>query len=230
MLLTGELSPSIGSLIIAREALWIGSIGNGMMDFGLELFSPEKRFRGMRWRRKGKIALDEDEEDEEEEVDGVEGLGGGGAVPGKNEYGEAESPVLTANIYERWVEVRVRGYFADIAYRLSFSWLTRELRSLFYETVLTHVLSYAVPRYQKSLLRFFPNEMSLIAAVPWRRRHVVSPTLRLRRIPLQPPRRLMATADLPRQVEEEVQSFPQDRYCPSLWFPLPYRRYPQSDI
>ena len=104
MIVTGDLSPSVSSLVLARESLWIASIAIGMLDFLLELFSPEKRWRRMRWKapwsQEGKIALDEDEE-EDEATDSVAGLDGEGAVSGKNEYGEAESPVLTANIYER---------------------------------------------------------------------------------------------------------------------------------
>lgn len=98
MVLIGDFSATIVPLVIARESLWIVSIVVGMMDFLLELFGPEKRWKRFTWRSEGKIKLD-DEEDEE--VDGVDGLNGGGSVPGKNEYGEPESPVLTANIYER---------------------------------------------------------------------------------------------------------------------------------
>ena len=86
-------------LVIAREALWIASIALGHVDFVIELFSPEKQWRRIKtpWSKYGKIALEEDEE-----ADTVQGLNG--EVP----YDEIESPVLTANIYER----------------LSFSWLT----------------------------------------------------------------------------------------------------------
>jgi ATP-binding cassette subfamily C (CFTR/MRP) protein 1 len=107
MLETGRLSKSTDTLVLARESLWLISVTAGMIAFCLELFSPEKRFRKWTWKRSGKIALDEDEE---EERDGVDSLNGGGDVPGKNEDGDMESPVLTANIYER----------------LTFSWLTRK--------------------------------------------------------------------------------------------------------
>ncbi|ORY24672.1 hypothetical protein BCR39DRAFT_546075 [Naematelia encephala] len=111
MILTGALSRELshsaaGRLQLAREALWISSIVIGLIDFTLELFSPEKRWRKLRWTapwaKEGKIALEEDEE--EDAIDGLDGE----AVAGKSEYGEMESPVTTANIYER----------------LTFSWLT----------------------------------------------------------------------------------------------------------
>lgn len=102
MIITGELSSHLshtseGRLALARQSLWIGSIALGLVDFSLELYSPEKRWKKWRapWSKRGKIALEEDEEDDS--VDGVEG-----------DYGGIESPVLVANIYER----------------LSFSWLT----------------------------------------------------------------------------------------------------------
>lgn len=115
MILTGALSLDLshslpGRLLLAREALWLASAGFGMIEFVLELYSPEKRWKRIRWRApwssEGKIALEQDEE--EEALDGVEDLNGGGGVSGKNEYGEVESPVSTANIFER----------------LTFSWLT----------------------------------------------------------------------------------------------------------
>lgn len=72
------------------------------IDFFLELYSPEKRWKRMKWsapwKNEGGIALDDDEV---EEAFAVDGLNGGNAVPRKNEFGEVESPVLTANIYER---------------------------------------------------------------------------------------------------------------------------------
>ncbi|KAK8865675.1 hypothetical protein IAR55_000820 [Kwoniella newhampshirensis] len=105
MIVTGELSLELtkstsGRLLIAREALWFATIAVGLMDFVLELYSPEKRWRKWKapWRSEGKIAL---EEDEDESEDGLEGLNGEGAVPGKNEHGDMESPVVTANIYEQ---------------------------------------------------------------------------------------------------------------------------------
>ena len=106
MFLVGDFSTVAGPLVIARESLWLTSIGIGMVGFLFELFSPEKKWKRFRWwRKQGNIKLDEDEEEDEEEEgdDGVEGLNGGGAVPGKTEYGDLESPVLTANVYERSV-------------------------------------------------------------------------------------------------------------------------------
>jgi ATP-binding cassette subfamily C (CFTR/MRP) protein 1 len=111
MIYTGTLSRSSESIVVARAAIWLASIVVGLIVFCLELYSPEKRFKKWSWtfwKSDGKIKLDEDEE--EEERDGVDSLNGGGVVPGKNEDGDLESPVLTANIYER----------------LTFSWLTRE--------------------------------------------------------------------------------------------------------
>ena len=99
MISIGDFSSLVGPLVIARESMWIASIVISMADFVLELFSPEKRWKRIRWRSAGNIKLDD--EDEEVEADGVDDHNGGGAVPGKNEYGEPESPVLTANIYER---------------------------------------------------------------------------------------------------------------------------------
>ena len=96
-----------GRMLIARESLWLAGLIFGLVDFYLELSSPEKRWNKNTWRApwssKGKIALEDDEE-----ADTVDQPNGGGAVSGKDEYGDVESPVLTANFYER----------------LSFSWLT----------------------------------------------------------------------------------------------------------
>ncbi|WVQ85431.1 hypothetical protein IAT38_007596 [Cryptococcus sp. DSM 104549] len=99
-------SSTAGRLTIARQAFWFASIAFALGDFVLELYSPEKRWKNWQapWRKEGKIALEE----EEEEVDGVQGLNGEGAVPGKNGYGDVESPISVANIYEI----------------LTFSWLT----------------------------------------------------------------------------------------------------------
>ena len=108
MILTGELSAKLGDtsagrLTLARQSLWIATIALGLIDFGLELYAPEKRWKKWRapWARRGKIALDDEDEDE----DTVEGLNGDNAY---SIYEGIESPVLVANIYER----------------LSFSWLT----------------------------------------------------------------------------------------------------------
>ncbi|GMK60092.1 hypothetical protein CspeluHIS016_0903090 [Cutaneotrichosporon spelunceum] len=92
--LTGEHTLG-GRLLIARESLWFASIGIGFIAFVLELYSPEKHWSGWRalFSSDGKIRL-EDEEDDGEHV-------------GKEDY-EVESPVATANIYQR----------------LTFSWLT----------------------------------------------------------------------------------------------------------
>lgn len=103
MILTGLLSfdmtnTSAGRLTLARESLWLASVGLGIAEFVLELYSPEKRW-------KGGIKLP-DSDDEDEARDHVEGY----SALGKNEYGDVESPVVSANIYER----------------LTFSWLTRE--------------------------------------------------------------------------------------------------------
>jgi hypothetical protein len=115
MILTGILSlgmqeTSQGRIVLAREICWLTSIGVGLVGFVFELFSPEKRWRKFRWfKGKGKIQLDDSDEEDEAE-DGVDSLNGNGAVAGKNEYGDLESPVVTANLYER----------------LTFSWLTRK--------------------------------------------------------------------------------------------------------
>jgi hypothetical protein len=114
MILTGDLSmgmseTSTGRTVLAREICWLSAIGFGLIAFALELFSPEKRWRKFRWfQSNGKIRLDDSDDDEAE--DGVDAMNGGGAVYGKNEDGEMESPVITANLYER----------------LTFSWLTRK--------------------------------------------------------------------------------------------------------
>ncbi|BEJ18143.1 hypothetical protein CspHIS471_0704200 [Cutaneotrichosporon sp. HIS471] len=92
--LTGEHTLG-GRLLIARESLWFASIGFGLFAFVLELYCPEKHWNGWRalFSRDGKIRL----EDEEDDVEPV----------GKDDY-EVESPVATANIFQR----------------LTFSWLT----------------------------------------------------------------------------------------------------------
>lgn len=89
--LSGELSRTLsGRLCIAREALWISSLGFGFIGFVLELFCPEKRWKQWRapWARGG-VRLEDDEED----FNGVNGA--------SKENDEVESPVATANIYER---------------------------------------------------------------------------------------------------------------------------------
>ena len=110
--LTGHFASVIthtvdGRITIARESLWLASVAFGLAVFVLELYSPEKQWKstwGLPWNREGKIRL----EDEDEARDTVEGPGG--VIYGKNEYGEMESPVVSANVYER----------------LTFSWLTRK--------------------------------------------------------------------------------------------------------
>lgn len=105
----GMSETSTGRTVLAREICWLSAIGFGLIAFALELFSPEKRWRKFRWfQSNGKIRLDDSDDDEAE--DGVDAMNGGGAVYGKNEDGEMESPVITANLYER----------------LTFSWLTRK--------------------------------------------------------------------------------------------------------
>lgn len=108
MILTGKFSPDItntdiGRMTLARESLWLASAVFGLAEFVLELFSPEKRWKSSWWTSEGRIKLPESDEDEER--DQVQGLG-----LSKNEYGDVESPVVRANIYER----------------LTFSWLTRK--------------------------------------------------------------------------------------------------------
>lgn len=112
MIVSGALNSGLthstsGRLLLARQAFWFASIIAALPAFLLELYSPEKKWQRWNapWKRNGKIAL---EDDEEEEADGIENLDGQGAVPGKNAYGDVESPVSTANIYEI----------------LTFSWLT----------------------------------------------------------------------------------------------------------
>jgi ATP-binding cassette subfamily C (CFTR/MRP) protein 1 len=106
MIITGALSLGMqasdeGKLVLAREICWLSSIGIGLISFSLELFSPEKRWKKMKWMRGGgKIRLDDSDEDESDDE--------GTAI--KNEDGDMESPVVTANLFER----------------LTFSWLTRE--------------------------------------------------------------------------------------------------------
>ncbi|KAL7423700.1 hypothetical protein Q5752_001282 [Cryptotrichosporon argae] len=95
LVVTGALSLALkhtgaGRVVLAREALWLASVGVAAVEFVLELYSPERKWRP--WGR-GKIALDEDVDEDS------------GAI---SEDGEKESPVVTANIYER----------------LTFSWLT----------------------------------------------------------------------------------------------------------
>ncbi|WRT65913.1 uncharacterized protein IL334_002864 [Kwoniella shivajii] len=120
MIVTGDLSRHLthtlpGRCLLARESFWFLSIVTGMIDFILELYSPEKRWKTFRasWSssKKGKIALDDESDEEEELLNGVDSLNGDGRVlpnSGKNEHGDIESPVSTANIYEQ----------------LTFSWLT----------------------------------------------------------------------------------------------------------
>ncbi|OCF43197.1 metal resistance protein ycf1 [Kwoniella heveanensis CBS 569] len=115
MIITGDLGRHLthtlsGRLLLARESFWFLSIVTGMIDFVFELYSPEKRWKKFSapWKKQGKIALEDEEDDEEEGVDCVDSLDGEGAVYAKNENGEIESPISTANIYEK----------------LTFSWLT----------------------------------------------------------------------------------------------------------
>jgi len=112
MISTNRLSPKHnGTVALTRETLWLASIVFGLTDFMLELYSPERKWKSFklaRWRTDGKIRLD-DSEEEDETLDGVDAINGGGAVASKEDDG-VESPVVTANIYER----------------LTFSWLTRE--------------------------------------------------------------------------------------------------------
>jgi hypothetical protein len=89
------------SVLLAREAFWMGSVGLGLIDFVLELYSPEKRWQAMRWglpwNGMSNLVLEEDEEEDSRNADGV----------AEAEHGTKESPMSTANIYER----------------LTFSWL-----------------------------------------------------------------------------------------------------------
>lgn len=121
VILTGQFAPKMkytveGRIALARESLWIATIGIGLIGFLLELFTPEKRWKKFSWRRlvglprrgEGKIALDSDDEEDREGYDQVGGLNGEGAISasvvaaaGKNEYGDMESPVVTANVFER---------------------------------------------------------------------------------------------------------------------------------
>ncbi|TYJ52875.1 hypothetical protein B9479_006510 [Cryptococcus floricola] len=113
IIITGQLSSVLtqstsGRVILARESFWFISVFVGLGSFLLELHSPEKKWQKWRapWSKEGKIALLD--EDEDEEADIVNDLQGGGAVYGKNVYGDVESPITTANIFEI----------------LTFSWLT----------------------------------------------------------------------------------------------------------
>ncbi|RXK42574.1 hypothetical protein M231_00128 [Tremella mesenterica] len=116
MIITGDFSRELshstpGRLVLAREILWLISGVYGLAAFFLELYSPEKRWKRFRWTKpwskEGKIQLD-DSDSEDEALNGVDALNGAGSVSGKNEDGDMECPVLTANFYER----------------LTFSWLT----------------------------------------------------------------------------------------------------------
>lgn len=112
MINTGQFSPKRNTTAdLTRETLWLASIVFGLTDFMLELYSPERKWQSFKlahWRKDGKIRLD-DSDEEDEALNGVDAVNGGGAVAGKEQDG-MESPVVTANIYER----------------LTFSWLTRE--------------------------------------------------------------------------------------------------------
>jgi len=91
--LAGGLNDTVtGRLLIAREALWFSSVGLGFIAFVLELYTPEKHWKAYRapWARRG-IRLEEDEEHDS--------FNGGPTKPQEND--EMESPVATANIYER---------------------------------------------------------------------------------------------------------------------------------
>lgn len=97
-IITGSLSLDLshtlqGRIVLAREALWFSSVGIALVAYILELYSPEKHWGVWTapWSR-GKIRLEEDEEE-----DNFDSAG-----PFK-EDNEVESPVATANIYERWV-------------------------------------------------------------------------------------------------------------------------------
>lgn len=88
-------------VLLVREAFWMGSVGLGLIDFVLELFSPEKRWQtmtwGWPWNGVLKLVLEEDGEEDSRNADGV----------AEDDNGNMESPMSTANIYER----------------LTFSWL-----------------------------------------------------------------------------------------------------------
>jgi hypothetical protein len=95
-ILTGALSDELkktlaGRLTLAREGLWFGAIGFGFIAFILELETPEKHWKTWRapWAR-GAIRLEEDEEQDTFN----------GSAIGKDDN-EIESPVATANIYQR---------------------------------------------------------------------------------------------------------------------------------
>lgn len=101
-ILTGRLNPDLGHtlpgrLTLTREGLWFSSLGIGFIAFGFELYCPETQWKAWRapWSG-GKIRLEDDEESD--------------TVAEPKLDDEVESPVATANIYER----------------LTFSWLTRE--------------------------------------------------------------------------------------------------------
>ena len=120
MIISGDFSKNLthstaGRLVLARESLWLASGAFGLVGFLLELYSPEKRWKKIRWSapwsKEGKLRLD-DSDDSDEEYDRVDDLNGNGTLVGKNEDGEVESPVVTANFYER----------------LTFSWLTPMLQ------------------------------------------------------------------------------------------------------
>ncbi|WOO86211.1 Metal resistance protein YCF1 [Vanrija pseudolonga] len=99
-ILTGRLNPDLGHtlpgrLTLAREGLWFSSLGIGFIAFGFELYCPETQWKAWHapWSS-GKIRLEDDEEND--------------TVAEPKLDDEIESPVATANIYER----------------LTFSWLT----------------------------------------------------------------------------------------------------------
>jgi hypothetical protein len=88
-------------VLVSREAFWMGSVGLGLIDFVLELYSPEKRWQTMRWglpwSGMSNLLLEEDGEEDNRNANGVAEV----------DHGAMESPMSTANIYER----------------LTFSWL-----------------------------------------------------------------------------------------------------------
>lgn len=184
MILTGELSLDIngttsGRITLAREALWIATIGLGLVDLMLELFSPEKRWKKFKllgpWQKEGKIKLD-DSDEEDEAANGVDAVNGGGAVPSKTEDG-VESPVVTANIYER----------------LTFSWLTRECSAERSGIALT--CSYAGSRDKEGITILW----LVLMAVPRRGGHVEFASRRFSGVALEPPFRELAETARPRQ-------------------------------